>query len=804
MRRNPFSSWAGNRFSVPGKNRSTRAMSKPVCLSIEALEQRTVPTGSSTAWLGTVSPLEPLRVVLVSDAVADAEQIAAAAAPGVVAVTYESATASPTSLVDLVQRVAAARGGARIGRLGLAAHGHAGHVQLGTESAWSWNSMPETVASWQALRPLLAPGAQLELYVCNLAAGPGGRAFVNALAAATGASVVASDNPVGSADRGDFIWEYVVGQGATTEALLSADALERLPEFVLDDAYEENDNLGQVSGDGRLAGTANAPRLGLLTAPRTLSELWLDRDEDWFQFQIARGGATSDFVRMDFTCRGGQLGIDLIAEETGNAVRRGWTGCGNRFASVDFGGLPSGTYYARIHTQAGRSESLSYTLTISPPAAPHELRLVLDATALSEAAGDNAVTGHVIRSGPLAQALDVRLENSRPGDVTAPASVRIEAGQSSASFRLGTVNNTRVDGTRTMTLAARAAGYTDTNTTLEVLDDDRDPSVWQFSAATYTANERDGRATITITRTTPGPDPATISYATSDGTARAGVDYTAAAGTLTFQPGELSKTFAVPITNSAVVKRDRTLRLVLSDPSGGSTLGSPSAASLILIDKDLPTVAATALPSNAGQAGVVFAKTREAIQNVVITAYRNYLKRDPDAAGQENWVQGMFRGLTEERLEASFIGSAEFIDRSGGRGRGWIVAMYRELLGRNPGEPEVQAWLDALRNGTAEADVAYGFAASREREEQRIQRNYRHFLERDASKPEVDGWVDLFVRGQATNQDIIAGFVSSPEYYGRSSKGRGNQATWVVSAYEDVLGRSPHKAEVEQWLVFLK
>ena len=45
-------------------------------------------------------------------------------------------------------------------------------------------------------------------------------------------------------------------------------------------------------------------------------------------------------------------------------------------------------------------------------------------------------------------------------------------------------------------------------------------------------------------------DTVTVDYATSDGTATAGADYTATSGTLTFEPGryaELEQTIAVPI-----------------------------------------------------------------------------------------------------------------------------------------------------------------------------------------------------------------------------------------------------------------
>ena len=60
----------------------------------------------------------------------------------------------------------------------------------------------------------------------------------------------------------------------------------------------------------------------------------------------------------------------------------------------------------------------------------------------------------------------------------------------------------------------------------------------------------------------------TVDYATSDGTATAGTDYTATSGTLTFAPGENSATIEVPVIDDAHDEGDETLTLVLSNASG--------------------------------------------------------------------------------------------------------------------------------------------------------------------------------------------------------------------------------------------
>ena len=56
----------------------------------------------------------------------------------------------------------------------------------------------------------------------------------------------------------------------------------------------------------------------------------------------------------------------------------------------------------------------------------------------------------------------------------------------------------------------------------------------------------------------------TVDYATADGTATAGSDYTTTSGTLTFAAGESSKTVSVPITDDSLEDEGETLTLRLS------------------------------------------------------------------------------------------------------------------------------------------------------------------------------------------------------------------------------------------------
>lgn len=78
-----------------------------------------------------------------------------------------------------------------------------------------------------------------------------------------------------------------------------------------------------------------------------------------------------------------------------------------------------------------------------------------------------------------------------------------------------------------------------------------------------------------------------VGYRTADGTAQAGSDYQGVAGTLTFAPGETSKTIAVPVLGDTRVEPDETFQVQLHDPSGG-TLGRATATGTITSDDAPP------------------------------------------------------------------------------------------------------------------------------------------------------------------------------------------------------------------------
>ena len=147
----------------------------------------------------------------------------------------------------------------------------------------------------------------------------------------------------------------------------------------------------------------------------------------------------------------------------------------------------------------------------------------------------------------------------------------------------------------------------------------------------------------------------------------------------------------------------------------------------------------------------------------------------------------MKAGLSDEHLEANFIGSNEFIQNHGGLGAGWIKAMYQSLLGRTPTQAEINSWLQALANGESTIAIAYGFAASPEREGQRVVADYQQYLGRTPTAAEIAAWVNDFESGAVTNENVVAGFVGSLEYF---QKNNGAAQPWWNQAVQALFGAS--------------
>ena len=112
----------------------------------------------------------------------------------------------------------------------------------------------------------------------------------------------------------------------------------------------------------------------------------------------------------------------------------------------------------------------------------------------------------------------------------------------------------------------------------------------QFAAASYRQSESNAITPIVITRTGGSAGAVTVTFATSDGSASAGTDYTAVSETVFFGDGDADpRTVEVRATrNDAFNEPDKTVNLTLSQPGACATLGPQSTAVLTIQDDDTP------------------------------------------------------------------------------------------------------------------------------------------------------------------------------------------------------------------------
>ena len=138
--------------------------------------------------------------------------------------------------------------------------------------------------------------------------------------------------------------------------------------------------------------------------------------------------------------------------------------------------------------------------------------------------------------------------------------------------------------------------------TVTITDDDPAPTI-SINDVT-TADENAAASTnLVATLSAASEKTITVDFATSDGTATAASDYTAATGTLTFAAGETTKNIPIAVLADAFDEVDETVTVTLSNPNnvtindgvGELTITDDDVApTLSIADKTIPDESAVA------------------------------------------------------------------------------------------------------------------------------------------------------------------------------------------------------------------
>ena len=120
--------------------------------------------------------------------------------------------------------------------------------------------------------------------------------------------------------------------------------------------------------------------------------------------------------------------------------------------------------------------------------------------------------------------------------------------------------------TFTLSITNPTNAYIGTGTATGTIQNDDFPTVSVGNATAFEGNAGTTAFAFPVTLSQSVPFPVTVSYTTSNGTATAGSDYATASGTVTFSPGQTSKTVTVNVTADTVIEFDETFTLTLSNP----------------------------------------------------------------------------------------------------------------------------------------------------------------------------------------------------------------------------------------------
>ncbi|WMW79456.1 Calx-beta domain-containing protein [Undibacterium cyanobacteriorum] len=243
-------------------------------------------------------------------------------------------------------------------------------------------------------------------------------------------------------------------------------------------------------------------------------------------------------------------------------------------------------------------------------------------------------------------------------------SVSVPAGSSSFQVRVATINDGVIEGSETISLSAATAQNVTAVTGTGTITDGAVPTI--SLSGPIDVNEAAGTITYTVSLSSASPASVSVNYGTANGTAIAGSDFTASTGTLTFAPGETTKTFTVTINNDAVFEGAENFQVNLSSPSN-ATIAAGSVTTTIHDDgtgtgggdDDTPSLSVSS-PVVSESAG--FAQFTVSLSNATTTATTVGLAL---ANGSATGTGVDYGSATATNIQVSTDGGLNFDERLG-------------------------------------------------------------------------------------------------------------------------------------------
>lgn len=183
-----------------------------------------------------------------------------------------------------------------------------------------------------------------------------------------------------------------------------------------------------------------------------------------------------------------------------------------------------------------------------------------------------------------------------------------------------------------------------------IVNDDPLPSLSIDDVTVPEGNAGTVDAVFTVTLSAASGQTVSVNYATADGTATQPVDYTSTSGTLTFTPGQTTRTITVPVIGDTVPEADETFFVNLSG-AVNATIGDNQGVGTIINDDVPVTISPASLPNGAvaaaysqtltasgGVAPYAFAVSAGAVPTGLTLTPGGVLSGTPTAGGTFNFT----------------------------------------------------------------------------------------------------------------------------------------------------------------------
>ena len=308
-----------------------------------------------------------------------------------------------------------------------------------------------------------------------------------------------------------------------------------------------------TEGDGALSGA------GTVSIPGTLTENLV--------VGLSSGDSTEATVPASVTILAGQtsaaFNVSIIDDNEIDGPKPATV-------TVSVAGWTSGS----DTIQVADNETKTLTVTISESA--------------TEGAGTLLGAGTVSIPGTLTENLVVGLSSGDATEATVPASVTIEAGQTSAVFNVSVVDDSEIDGSKTATITASASGWASGIDTIQVSDNEtKTLTVTIPESAIEGAGALSGAGTVSI--------PGTLSENLVVGLSSGDSTEVTVPASVTIQAGQVSAVFNVSIIDDSEIDGSKTVTVTAS--VGGWISGSDT---IQVSDNETKTLTVN-VPENAAE-----------------------------------------------------------------------------------------------------------------------------------------------------------------------------------------------------------